>query len=195
MIGPFTSLKNMLNEQRSVSFLAGSERRNIDMKKIMFVFFLLLLDWVVVMGQAQFQAEKKYLNFEINTTPYITGGYFLRDKLALEAGIGLAFMGENETNGFGLRIGLDKYSPAEHLSTFFGGYAKFEINPNALAETFWKGSRLSFGGHWGLNYFILKNFAVAGTIGLELHLNSPKDGDNSANVTTITSGLKARLFF
>lgn len=185
----------MLNAQRGVPSLTGSKRRNIDMKKIIFAFFLLFLGWVVVLGQPQFQAEKKYLNFEINTTPFLTGGYFLRDKLALEAGIGLAFMGENETNGFGLRIGLDKYSPTEHLSPFFGGYAKFEINPNALNETFWKGSRLAFGGHWGLNYFILKNFAIAGAIGLELHLNSPKDGDNSANITTITSGLKARFFF
>ena len=90
------------------------------MKKIMFAFFLLFPGWVVVMGQSQFQAEKKYLNFEIKTTPYITGGYFLQDRLALEAGIGLAFMGENDTNGFGLRIGLDKYFPAERLSPFFG---------------------------------------------------------------------------
>jgi hypothetical protein len=164
------------------------------MKIVPMIVIFILLCCAGAMSQPPFQANQKYLSFEINTTPYLTGGYFLQDKLALQAGVGFAFMGENNNNGFGFSLGLDLYSPGEPLTTFWGGYVKYEINPNALNETIWEGSRLSLGGHWGVNIFVVKNFAVAGTVGLEFQLNSPKDLDNSTNLTTFTSGLKARLF-
>jgi hypothetical protein len=164
------------------------------MKIVRMIVVFIFLFYTGVMSQPPFQANQKYLSFEITTTPYLSGGYFLQDKLALEAGIGLAFMGEDNSNGFGLSLGLDMYSPGEPLTTFWGGNVKYEINPNALDEAFWEGSRLSLGGHWGVNIFVVKSFAVAGIIGLEFQLNSPKDVDNSTNLTTFTSGLKARLF-
>jgi hypothetical protein len=139
--------------------------------------------------------NQKYINFEINRTPFISAGYFLQDGLALEAGVGLAFDGEISSNGLGLRIGLDKYFGNNRLTPFAGGYVLFEINPNALSSTSWEGSRLTFGGQWGLNYFVLSNLAIAGSIGGEFLLNSPKEADNSTKLTSFTSGIKFRFFF
>jgi hypothetical protein len=165
------------------------------MRPYFFVLTVLSLITIPLLAQDSLQINQKYINFEINRTPLISAGYFLQDQLALEAGIGLAFDGERDSNGLGIRLGLDKYFSSERLSPFAGGYVLFEINPDALASAGWKGSRITFGGQWGLNYFILKNLAVAGSIGGELLLNSPKDLDNSTKLTSFTSGLKFRFFF
>jgi hypothetical protein len=42
---------------------------------------------------------------------------------------------------------------------------------------------------------VLGNLSLAGTIGGEIALNSPKDAGNSSNLTSFTSGLKIRFFF
>jgi hypothetical protein len=165
------------------------------MSRYFMLIIMVICCHMVVMAQKPYQMGTKYLNFEIEKMPFIGGGYFLQDELALEAGVGLAFIEEVNSNGLGLRLGLDKYQTGDRLSTFWGGYIKFEINPNALSQTNWKGSRLGLGGHLGLNLLILENFSVAGTLGGELFLNSEKDGDDSTNFSTFTSGLKARLFF
>jgi hypothetical protein len=146
-------------------------------------------------AQDSLSVNTRYLNFEISRTPFVSGGYFLQNRLALEAGIGFNFDGESGDNGLGIRLGLDHYLATSRLSPFVGGYMMFEINPNVFQETFWNGSRLIFGGQWGLNLFILDHFAVAGSLGAELILNSPKEGDNSTSFTSMTSGLKMRFFF
>jgi hypothetical protein len=162
-------------------------------------FFIYILTILVVpnllTAQNSLQQNSKYINFDMNRTPFVSGGFFLRNNLALEAGVGLAFNGENNSNGLGIRLGLDKFSNGDQLVPFFGGYVRFDINPNSLGDTYWKGSRLILGSHWGLNYFVIKNFGLAGTIGAELHLNSPKDGDSSTNFSSLTSGIKLRFFF
>ena len=146
-------------------------------------------------GQDSLSVNSKYINFEFDRGPMISAGYFLQQGLALEAGIALAFDGEINSNGLGIRLGLDKYFTQTRLSPFAGGYVRFDINPNAFDATIWKGSRLIFGGHWGLNYFILKNLSLAGAIGGELALNSPKDLDNSSELSSFTSAIKIRFFF
>ncbi len=161
--------------------------------RIMFIFLAVFP--VYLSAQDSLLVNQKYINFEINRTPLISAGYFLQNGLALEAGIGLAFDGERDSNGLAIRIGLDKYFGTAALTPFAGGYVLFEINPDALSSAGWNGSRLTFGGQWGLNYFILDNLAIAGTIGGELLLNSPKDLDNSTKLTSFTSGLKFRFFF
>jgi len=165
------------------------------MKTGFHIFICLLVLPVFLLAQDSLLVNQKYLNFEINRTPLISAGYFLQNRLALEAGIALAFDGERDSNGLGIRLGLDKYFGAAKLTPFAGGYVLFEINPDALSTAGWDGSRLTFGGQWGLNYFILNNLAIAGTIGGELLLNSPKDQDNSTKLTSFTSGLKFRFFF
>ncbi len=165
------------------------------MKAILWVTIVFLMLPGFLFAQDSLQMNQKYINFEINRTPFITAGYFLQDGLALEAGIGLAFDGEISSNGLGLKIGLDKYFGAARLTPFAGGYVLFEINPNALSTVNWEGSRLTFGGQWGLNYFVLDNFAIAGSIGGELLLNSPKEASNSTKLTSFTSGIKFRFFF
>jgi hypothetical protein len=165
------------------------------MKLVIWVVIVICLLPGFLLSQDSLQMNQKYINFEINRTPFITAGYFLQDGLALEAGIGLAFDGEISSNGLGLKVGLDKYFGAGRLTPFAGGYVLFEINPNALSTASWKGSRLSFGGQWGLNYFIMDNLAIAGSIGGELLLNSPKDDSNSSKLTSFSSGIKFRFFF
>ena len=165
------------------------------MKQVIWILAVICLLPGFLLSQDSLQMNQKYINFEINRTPFITAGYFLQDGLALEAGIGLVFDGEISSNGLGLKVGLDKYFGTTRLTPFAGGYVLFEINPNALSSASWEGSRLSFGGQWGLNYFILDNLAIAGSIGGELLLNSPKDVDNSSKLTSFSSGIKFRFFF
>jgi hypothetical protein len=165
------------------------------MKKNLWLF---IIPWLFISNgitQDSLLVGNKYLNFEINSTPFISGAYFLRDMLALEAGVGFSFNGENDSNGLGIRLGLDKYLQARRLSPFAGGYVKFEINPNALEQAGWKGSRLSLEGHWGLNLFLFQNFSAAGTLGAELIFNSPKEGDDSTTLASMTSSIKFRFFF
>jgi len=147
------------------------------------------------MAQDSLSAGNKYLNFEMNSTPFLSGAYFLQDLLALEAGIGFSFNGESNSDGLGIRLGLDKYLQARRLSPLVGGYVMFEINPNALETAGWEGSRISLEGHWGLNLFIFQNFAAAGTLGGELIFNSPEDRDDSTTLTSLTSSIKFRFFF
>ncbi len=160
-------------------------------------FFILLLIPMVALTQElnPFKTNSKYVNVEIDETPFISGGYFLQDDLSLELGMGVAFRGDVDSNGLGLRFGIDKYLSTQRLASFVGGFTKFEINPNSLGQTFWEGSRLSLGGHWGLNYFILDNLSIAGALGAELQLNSPENLESSTNFITFTSGLKVRFFF
>lgn len=165
------------------------------MFKLISIFIWLIILPVLLFAQDPLTVDSKYINFEINQMPFISGGYFLQDNLVLEAGVGLSFDGEIKSNGFGIKLGLDKYTGNDRLTPFFGGYSRFEINPNSLEQTFWKGSRLIFGGHWGLNLFLLKNLSVAGSIGAELQLNSPKDDNSSSKLSTLTSGVKIRFFF
>jgi hypothetical protein len=163
-------------------------------RNIMFLAIILILPNFLI-AQDSLKADTKYINFEIDRMPIISGGYFLQDGLALEAGIALGFNGENNSNGLGLKVGLGKYFSPNKLSPLAGGYVRFDINPNAFGATGWKGSRIIFGGQWGLNYMLLSNLSLAGTIGGELALNSPKDAGNSSNLTSFTSGLKIRFFF
>lgn len=156
---------------------------------------LILLIPFLVSAQDPLQLNSKYINFEIDRIPIISAGYFLQDGLALEAGVGFAFDGGVNSNGLAIRLGLDKYLDGERLVPFIGGYTRFDINPNALRQAAGKGSRLIFGGHWGLNFFVLKKLSLAGTIGAELQLNSPKGDDSSTNFTTLTSGIRVRFFF
>jgi hypothetical protein len=165
------------------------------MKNIYLLFAALLMIPNFIMAQDSLKANTKYVNFEINRVPIISGGYFLQDGLALEAGIALAFDGEINSNGLGIKLGMDKYFSQAKLSPLAGGYVRFDINPNAFGGISWKGSRIIFGGQWGLNYLVLDNLALAGTIGGELTLNSPKDDSNSSNLSSFTSGLKIRFFF
>jgi hypothetical protein len=165
------------------------------MRSFLWIVIILVIIPGFLFSQDSLLMNQKYVNFEINRTPFISAGYFLQDGLALEAGIGFAFDGEINSNGLGLRIGLDKYFGSTRLTPFAGGYVLFEINPNALSSASWEGSRLTFGGQWGLNYFVLDNLAIAGSIGGELLLNSPKDTGNSSKFTSFTSGIKFRFFF
>ncbi len=162
--------------------------RNILILIFMIIFFSFLP------AQDSLEVNSTYLNFEINRTPFISGGYFLQNLVALEAGVGFTLDGESNDNGLGIRLGVDRYFTQARISPFAGGYILFEINPNVFGETGWDGSRLSFGGHWGVNIFVLKNIALAGKVGLELQLNSPKEGDNSTTFTSMTSAIQLRMF-
>lgn len=137
----------------------------------------------------------KYLNFEINRTPFISGGYFIQNRIALQAGIGFSFNGEDDSNGLGIQLGVDKYLQGGRLSPLLGGYLRFDINPNAFGEAGWEGSRVFLGGHWGLNLFLWKNFAAAGMLGVELIFNSPERGNDSTVFTSLASSVKFRFFF
>ena len=150
---------------------------------------------ILLMAQSTLPAGAKYVNFEVDRTPLISAGYFLQNGLALEAGGGVAFNGEMKSNGLALRVGLDKYLKQKQSSPFIGGYARFDINPNALYAAGWKGSRLTLGGQLGLNVFIIKQLAVAGAVGGEIQLNSPRNRDSSVNLVSFTSGIKLRYFF
>ncbi|MBN2364681.1 MAG: hypothetical protein EH225_00900 [Calditrichaeota bacterium] len=163
------------------------------MNKIIFIACLLLFA-IQLPAQDSLEVHSRYLNFEVNKTPFISGGYFLQDLVALEAGIGFTLDGERDSNGLGIRLGVDRYFTEKRISPFAGGYILFEINPNVFGETAWKGSRLNFGGHWGVNVFVLKELAIAGKIGVELQLNSPKEGNNSTSFTSMTSGFQVRIF-
>jgi hypothetical protein len=165
------------------------------MSRFMIVILGLVLIPIFLFAQDPLSVGSKYIDFEINRMPFISGGYFLQDNFALEAGVGFAFDGEINSNGLGIKLGLDKYIGGDRLSPFVGGYSRFEINPNALGQTFWKGSRIIFGGHWGLNLFLLKNLSIAGSVGAEFQINSPKDEDSSSSFSTFTSGVKVRFFF
>ena len=158
------------------------------------IFFIILVP-LLARSQEPLQVNASYVSFEINRTPIISGGFFLQDLLAIEGGFGFAANGDIKSDGLGIRVGLDKYLTNERLAPFIGGFTQFIINPNALHQSDWKGSQLSVGGHFGLNFFVLKNLSVAGTLGGELQFNSPKDVDSSVNFTTFTSGIKVRLFF
>ena len=167
------------------------------MSKLFICIITVLIAPLILFAQDPFSVGSKYLDFEINRRPFISGGYFLQDNFALEAGVGVAFDGEINSNGLGIKLGLDKYTGSDRLSPFVGGYTRFEINPNALGQTNWKGSRITFGGHWGLNLFLLKNLSLAGSLGAEFQINAPKpeDEDSSSSFSTFTSGLKVRFFF
>ena len=167
------------------------------MSKLFISIVVVLIAPLILFAQDPLSVSSKYLDFEINRIPFISGGYFLQDNFALEAGVGVAFDGEINSNGLGIKLGLDKYTGSDRLSPFVGGYTRFEINPNALGETNWKGSRITFGGHWGLNLFLLKNLSLAGSLGAEFQINAPKpeDEDSSSSFSTFTSGLKVRFFF
>ncbi len=165
------------------------------MVRKVFSLFLLLGFWAVLSGQEYYQPNTKYVNFTIERVPLISGGYFLQPGLALEAGVGFAFNGEQDSDGLSVRLGMDKYFRNDRLSPLAGGFLRFDINPNALEETYWEGSRMIIGGHAGLQYFLLKQLALAGRIGLELKLNSPKNGADSTTFSTFTSGLSIRFFF
>ncbi len=165
------------------------------MKRIKWLFVSLFLFLSNGWGQDSLSAGNKYVNFEIHRSPFISGGYFIQNRLALQAGIGFSFNGDDDSNGLGIQLGLDKYLQAQRLSPLLGGYVGFDINPNAFGETGWKGSRLYVGGHWGLNLFLWNHFAAAGTLGLELVFNSPKRGDDFTVFSSLASGVKFRFFF
>ncbi|GAB4336252.1 MAG: hypothetical protein Kow0037_17230 [Calditrichia bacterium] len=159
------------------------------------VMILLLAIAMALPAQNFFEQNSRYINVEVDRTPIVSGGMFLQDMLALEVGAGLASDGNSDTQGLMLQMGLDKYWGQGKLSTYVGGKTRFDINPVAFGNTGWKGSQLHLMGHWGVNYFILKQFSLAFDVGGELLLNSPKDRDSYSNFATFTSGIKFRFFF
>ena len=165
------------------------------MGKYFLTVFLIPVMFSLANAQDSLRAGTRYLAFEIDRSPYISGGYFLQDLLALEAGVGFIFNGETDTNALGIKLELDKYFNARRLTPLAGGYARFEINPDALGDRPGEGSGVTLGGHWGLHFLILPNFSVAGTVGAELLINTPKEGDNTTTFTSFTSGLKFRFLF
>lgn len=158
---------------------------------VLLVFFL----WANGFAQDSLSAGDKYLTFEVNRSPFISGGYFIQDRLALQAGVGFSFNGEDDSNGLGIQLGIDNYLQGGRLAPLLGGYIRFDINPSALGEKTWKGSRVFLGGHWGLNLFLWKNFAAAGTLGVELIFNSPERGNDFTVFTSVASSVKFRFFF
>ncbi len=165
------------------------------MKNLFRTFILLCVFPLFVFAQQPLEQGSKYINFEIDRTPLISGGYFIISGIALDAGIGLAFNGDVDANGLALRLGVDQYWGEGSLIPFYGGFLRFDVNPNALGSAGWKGSRFVLGGQWGISYFLLKQLAIAGSIGAELQLNSPENSGDSTNFTSFTSGLKVRFYF
>lgn len=165
------------------------------MKRTSLMALVMSFLWAHGFSQDSLSTGDKYLNFEINRTPFISGGYFIQNRLALQAGIGFSFNGENDSNGLGIQLEVDKYLRGGRLSPLLGGYVRFDINPNALDEAGWEGSRMFLGGHWGLNLFLWKNFAAAGMSGVELIFNSPERGNDSTVLTSLASSVKFRFFF
>lgn len=165
------------------------------MKRLLLLISIFLCIPAWSRAQDQMQMNTVYVNFELDRTPLISGGYFLRDELALEVGAGLAFNGEKDSNGLAIQIGMDKYMRGDNLFPFMGGFTRFEINPNALNRASWKGSRFLFGGRFGLAVMTVKNLAVAGAVGGEFQFNSPDQGDSSLNFFSFSSSVQLRLFF
>ncbi len=165
------------------------------MKKYPLILMALIFSVSVTSAQDSLKANTRYLAIEISRMPFITGGYFLQDLLALEAGVGIIFDGESDRNGLGVRLGLDKYFGHARVAPLAGGFVMFEINPGAFQRERQQGSRLTLGGHWGLNMMLLEYFSLAGKVGAEIILASPKEGDNAATLTSFSSGIQFRFFF
>lgn len=165
------------------------------MKRHVAGILLILCLPVFLFAEEPLEMSSKYLGVTMNPSPIISGGYFLQKNLALEAGVGFAFSGEENANGLAIRLGLDKYLGKGHLVPFLGAFTRFDINPNAVNNADWKGSRLTLGGHWGLNYFIFEQLSVAATFGAQLQMNSPKNKNSSTNFSSFTSGIQLRFFF
>ncbi|MFZ0390505.1 MAG: hypothetical protein WAN36_08590 [Calditrichia bacterium] len=171
------------------------------MNKIWTVYLFVIAFCVTLQAQdrgalvAPFEEGSTYLGFEVDRSPLISGGYFLRPQLALNGAFGLALNGQQNSNGFSLKFGLDSYTNSRKIAPFVGGYTRFDINPNAFGWTAWEGSRFLIGGHWGLHLQLMDELAVSGTIGGELQLNSPEQGDNSTNLVSFRSGLNLRYYF
>ncbi|GAB4372803.1 MAG: hypothetical protein Kow0042_16330 [Calditrichia bacterium] len=157
--------------------------------------FTLLLAAFGLQAQNPVDKDSKYVNFEIDRTPFLSGGLFIQKNLALEAGVGLALNDEIGSNGLAMRLAMEKYLSDKRLTPILGGLVRFDINPDALQLTGWEGSRLILGGYWGLNYFITSQLAAAVGLGADLQLNSPKNRDSSINFFTFTSGIKFKFFF
>lgn len=165
------------------------------MKQILFVLLVAGFLPALLTAQPATQAGNKYVELELQSSPFISGGYFLKPQLALSAGVAVAFNGELESNGFSLRLGMDRYLSTAKLTPVLGGYARFDINPNSLGSAGYKGAMFILGGYWGLNYFVLPNLAVGGNLGGEFQFNSPENADSSVNLLTITSGIRIKFFF
>ena len=77
------------------------------MSKLFISIVVVLIAPLILFAQDPLSVSSKYLDFEINRIPFISGGYFLQDNFALEAGVGVAFDGEINSNGLGIKLGLD----------------------------------------------------------------------------------------
>jgi len=146
-------------------------------------------------SQEPFQAGQKYIQVSVEKSPTIAGGYFLSSNTALHVGFSFRANGEISSTGLGIQLGMDKYLQNKDLTPFMGGTLKFEINPVAYGGSFWEGSRITLNGYWGLNYFPFKNLSLAGRVGGELQINSPKFLEDSINLGTFTSSVEIRFYF
>lgn len=164
------------------------------MKHLLILFFLVALAGGG-MAQNYFESGNKYVSFEVNRSPVISGGYFFGDRSAINMGIVLHVNGQQETTGFGLQMGFDRYMRFAVLTPFWGGGARFSINPVAFTDEGYKGSQIILDGHWGIHLFLIKGLAIAGKLGLEVVFDSPKDNDTTVSFRTFSSGLEIRFFF
>lgn len=160
------------------------------------IFFMTLI-LLPIMAQANpnFQQGDRYLQLEVIASPVVSMGYFLQNNFALTGGVTLALNGDIDVNGFGLQIGFDRYQNGNRVAPFVGGRIMFDINPVAYGSAGWRGSRISFLGHLGINYFVAEQISLSGRAGLLVQANSPKNRSDSLNLMSFTSGVEIKIFF
>lgn len=171
------------------------------MKKILLVMMMVVFSTMLTFAQTETAEEDpaKYISFNTEFKPYVEGGYFIAEDIALTMGLGFYRNGADKETYFMLKGGIDKFiKETGHIRIYAGGAFAYEANPDAVGRGPYD-SKVTIDGHFGGWLKLSRHIYLDGKIGVNLDFcnweNPAGESENSVNFGTITSSIGVVIVF
>jgi len=171
------------------------------MKNILlgFVISLLFIFCLSAQSQPSVETPVKYLTLNTEFKPYVEGGYFIAEDIALTMGLGFYRNGSAEETYFMLKGGVDKFiRQTGHIRIYAGGAFAYEANPGAVNRGPYD-SKVTIDGHLGGWLKLSQHIYLDGKVALNLDFsnweNAAGQSEDATNFGTTTSSIGIVITF
>ena len=167
------------------------------MKKLILLFIIIasLTMNVYAQDEVETEAPVKYICLNTEFNPYIEGGYFLAEDIALTGGLGFYHNGTMGKTYFMLKGGIDKFMYSSgHIKFYTGGAFSYEANPNTVGRGHYE-SLVRVDGHFGGWIKLTRHLNLDGKVGVNLDFCDSGDSSNKTNFGIGTSSIGLVITF
>jgi hypothetical protein len=170
----------------------------MEMKFVKF-FFVVICVGLATAGSASaensLRSGAKALSFGLTDRDITVSGRLLpTGDIALLVGLGFSHT-ENDANAtsYSLSTGARKYLAKSDLAPFVGATISYRRDEQIIGTDVQTDKTFALNGHFGLEYFFVKQVSAEAQVGLELSTHS--DAVDTTTIGTFRSGVTVNFYF